>query len=196
MSDVLKYRCIKYYTGYLLRVITDSFKITEELLSLHPMKGTTQSTDLFQSINEVLDKFSLRLNIMVIDDCPSMVGKNKGIVALAGEKQLCHAFPLHHTPTTFVFKNVMNIVYKVVNLIRFQGLKHQQFQNLLAEIYSEYEEYICNVRWLYRGKMLVFDFKEAIKEFTETKQKPVDEFINPTCLRDLAFCADINHVAF
>ncbi|KAJ8887720.1 hypothetical protein PR048_013938 [Dryococelus australis] len=80
-------------------VINDNFKTTEELLSLHPMKGTTQGTDLFQSLMEVPDKFNLELTNLAgiaIDGCPSMVGKNKGAIALVQKRKGDDALMLYH----------------------------------------------------------------------------------------------------
>lgn len=66
--------------------VSEDFEITEvELLGLQPMKGTTQGTDLFTSLIELLNKFKLKLTNLAgvaTDGCPSMAVKNKGIVAL------------------------------------------------------------------------------------------------------------------
>lgn len=42
-----------------IRGVSEDFEITEELLGLQPMKGTTQGTDLFTSLIELLNKFKL-----------------------------------------------------------------------------------------------------------------------------------------
>lgn len=189
-----------------IRGINNNFKITEELLSLYPMKGTTQGTDLFQSVMEVLNKFNLELTNLAgiaTDGCPSMVGKNKGVVALIQKHKdndsvlhyHCIIHQQHLCSKAVGFENVMNVVIKVVNFIRSHGLKHRQFQNLLAELNSDHQDvpYFCDVRWLSRGKMLerVFELKDPIKTFMINKEKPVDEFNDPTWVSDLAFCADI-----
>lgn len=64
-----------------IRGVSEDFEITEEeLLSLQPMKGTTQGTDLFTSLIELLNKFKLQLTNLAgvaTDGCSSMAGKNK-----------------------------------------------------------------------------------------------------------------------
>lgn len=67
-----------------IRGVSEDFEITEELLGLQPMKGTTQSTDLFTSSIELLNKFKLKLTNLAgvaTDGC-----KKKGIVALVKVK--------------------------------------------------------------------------------------------------------------
>lgn len=189
-----------------VRGINDNFKITEELLSLHPMKGTTKGTDMFQCVMEVLNKFKLsvaNLAGIATDGCPSMIGKNNGVVALIQKNTGANAILSYHciihqqhlSSKAVGFENVMNIVIKVVNFIRSNGLKHREFQNFLSEINSDYEDvaYFCDVRWLSRGKMLerVFELKDPIKQFLESKNKPVCELDDPIWISDLAFCADI-----
>lgn len=44
-----------------VRGIGSEFKITEEMASLVPLKGTTKARNLFQSVETTLNKFSLNL---------------------------------------------------------------------------------------------------------------------------------------
>lgn len=189
-----------------VRGVNDDFKITEELLSLNPMQGTTKGTDLFQSVMNVLGNFELNLTNLAgvaTDGCPSMVGKNNGVVALLqkskGDDVLMNYHCIIHQQSlcakTIGFENVMSIVVKAVNFIRSHGLKHREFQSFLAEIDAEYGDipYFCDVRWLSRGEMLkrVFQLKGPIKAFMLKKEKSVSEFDDPSWVSDLAFCTDI-----
>ena len=69
------------------------------------------------------------------------------------------------------FSDVMNVVVKAVNFILSRALNHWQFQELLAEINSQYSDllYFCEIRWMSRRKMLekVFDLREEIATFLE-----------------------------
>lgn len=93
---------------------------TEELLGLQPMKGTTQGTDLFTSLIELLNKFKPKLTNLAgvaTDGCPSMAVKNKGIVALVkkskGDKNVIHYHCIIHQQCLCArgigFKNVITL---------------------------------------------------------------------------------------
>ena len=77
-------------------------------------------------------------------------------------------------------QNVMSIVTKMVNFIRAKGLRHREFQELLHSIDSDFQDisYFAEVRPLSRGKMLkrIFELKDAIQAFMETKGNPIAEF--------------------
>ena len=104
------------------------------------------------------------------------------------------------------FANVMKVVVKVVNFILFRVINHRQFQDLLAKINSQYTFfislflfifcdllYLCEVRWMSRGKMLerVFNLTEKIATFLEEKKLGDPKFRNAEWDSKLAFLTDI-----
>ena len=59
-----------------IREIDDNFSITEELASLVPLKGTTQSTVLFAAVQEVLETVKLpftNMSGLTNDGAPAMI---------------------------------------------------------------------------------------------------------------------------
>ena len=92
-------------------------------------------------------------------------------------------------------QNVMSVVTKTINFIRSKGLRHREFQELLHSMDADFDDipYYTEVRWLSRGKMLkrVFELKDAIQTFMESKGNSVDEFMNEEWIEDFAFLVDI-----
>ena len=92
-------------------------------------------------------------------------------------------------------QNVMSAVTKTVNFICSKGLHHREFQELLHSMDADFDDipYYTEVRWLSRGKMLkrVFELKDAMQTFMESKGNSVDEFMNEEWIEDFAFLVDI-----
>jgi hypothetical protein len=68
-----------------VRGIDQQFSVTEEMLALVPMKGTTRGTDIFEAAKKTFQCFDLsvtNLEGVVTDGASAMVGKNEGFVAL------------------------------------------------------------------------------------------------------------------
>jgi len=89
----------------------------------------------------------------------------------------------------------MSVVTKTVNFIRSKGLRHREFQLLLHSMDADCDDipYFTEVRWLSCGKMLkrVFELKDAIQTFMESKGTSVDEFMNEQWIEEFAFLVDI-----
>jgi len=94
-------------------------------------------------------------------------------------------------------QNVMSVVTKTVNFICSKGLRNtnREFQELLHSMDADFDDipYYIEIRWLSRGKMLkrVFELKDAIQTFMESKGNSVDEFMNEEWIEDFAFLVDI-----
>ena len=61
-----------------IRRIDENFEITEELLSLEHLKDTTTGQDLFESVENCLDRFGLPLHkvaSITTDGAPALTGK-------------------------------------------------------------------------------------------------------------------------
>ncbi|ENN82943.1 hypothetical protein YQE_00692, partial [Dendroctonus ponderosae] len=141
-----------------IRGVDKEFTVTEELLALQPLKGTTTGEDIFIEVQKVFTSFGLpwsKLIEVCTDGAPSMVRLRKGLIGILNEKateinqqNLCSK--------SIRLQNVMNVVVKTINFIRSRLLNHRQFKAFLDEISVEYNDvtYYCEVRWLSKRKML------------------------------------------
>jgi hypothetical protein len=186
------------------------FSVTEELLDLKSIHGTTTGQDIFTQVERCINESELQWNKLVgltTDGEPAMCGEVRGLVGLVREK-------MGHTGGNFHFHNyhciihqealcgkllgmghVMTVVTKTVNFIRSRGLNHRQFRAFLEEENSVYEDvpYHTEVRLLSRGKVLrrFCDTRVEIARFMESKQKVIPELEDEKWLSDLAFMCDV-----
>ncbi|XP_065651132.1 general transcription factor II-I repeat domain-containing protein 2-like [Hydra vulgaris] len=181
------------------------YEITEELLELIPMHGTTTGADIFLEIEKTLDKYELpitKLVSIVTDGAPAMIGLKKGLVGKLNEKigkKINNFHCIIHQEVlcgkTIDLDYVIKRIASVVNFIRARGLNHRQFASLLNENDSEYEDlpYYTEVRWLSCHKVLkAFNhLKTEIFQFLETKGQDISDIKNTKFLQDLAFLVDI-----
>ncbi|XP_065650666.1 general transcription factor II-I repeat domain-containing protein 2-like [Hydra vulgaris] len=126
------------------------YEITEELLELIPMHGTTTGADIFLEIEKTLDKYELpitKLVSIVTDGAPTMIGLKKDLVRKLNEKigkKINNFHCIIHQEVlcgkTIDLDYVIKRIASVVNFIRARGLNHRQFASLLNEIDSEYED--------------------------------------------------------
>ena len=80
-----------------IRGIDENFEITEELLSLEHLKDTTTGQDLFESVENCLDRSGLPLHKLaniITDGTPALTGKNVGLIKLLNDK-VKREHPLH-----------------------------------------------------------------------------------------------------
>ena len=193
-----------------IRGVDCNLHLTEELLELIPLKGTTTGRDIFQVIEICIEKHGLswdKLVSLATDGAPAMKSENVGVIGLMKNK-------LHSLKTGINFasihcilhqealcskslkmKEVMDVVVKTINFIRSRGLNHRQFTSFLADMDSEYGEilYHTEVRWLSRGNVLkrFFALRNEIAEFMKMKNKAVTLLADFTFLCNLAFLTDI-----
>ncbi|XP_026480929.1 general transcription factor II-I repeat domain-containing protein 2B-like [Ctenocephalides felis] len=136
-----------------IRGINKKCEISEELLSVHPMKGTTTGEDFFLAVKECLVKVSLTWNKIVsvtTDGCPSLTGKNVGLLnricdkvkELQPEHDILFLHCIIHQEVLCrkVLKLNHLVVTKVVNFIRGRAINHRQFVEFLKEIESDFYE--------------------------------------------------------
>ncbi|KAG6922308.1 GTF2I repeat domain containing 2B [Chelydra serpentina] len=190
-----------------IRGVDCNLNITEELLDLMPLKGTTTGRDIFQGLEECIEKAALQWNKLVslaTDSAPSMCSENVGVVGLLKTKLNSLNIPgisftsihciLHQEALcskSLQMKEVMDVVVKTVKFIRARGLNHRQFTSFLANMDSEYGEllYHTQVRWLSRGNVLkrYFALREEIDSFMKMKNKEVPQLADSTFICSLAF---------
>ena len=66
-----------------IRGIDENLNVTEEMLDLCHMKGTTTGRDIYEYVNLALEKFNVdRIKIYSIttDGAPDLTGKNNGLL--------------------------------------------------------------------------------------------------------------------
>ncbi|XP_065676774.1 general transcription factor II-I repeat domain-containing protein 2-like [Hydra vulgaris] len=126
------------------------YEITEELLELIPMHGTTTCADIFLEIEKIPDKYKLpitKLVSIVADGAPAMIGSKKGLVGKLNEKigkEINNFYCIIHQEV--LCRKIIDLDYVIkriasaVNFIRARGLHHRQFASLLNENDSEYED--------------------------------------------------------
>lgn len=194
-----------------IRGVDKEFTVTEELLALQPLKGTTTGEDIFIEVQKVFTSFGLPWSKLIgvcTDGAPSMVGLRKGFIGILNEKATelnvqkddlivlhCIIHQQNLCSKSIRLQNVMNVVVKTINFIRSRGLNHRQFKAFLDEISAEYNDvtYYCEVRWLSKGKMLkrFYELRNEIADFMKIKDKPLSELSDPKWICDLAFLVDL-----
>jgi hypothetical protein len=194
-----------------IRGVDSDFTITEELLDLQHLKGTTTGEIIFEAVNTVFERFGLKwssLTGICTDGAPSMVGARKGFIGIVQEKatqlQICSAdltkfhCIIHQQnlcAKSIKFMNVMEVVINSVNFLKSRALNHRQFKQYLADIFSDYEDvdYYCEVRWLSKGKMLkrFYNLRNEISNFFELKGKSIAQLKDDKWVCDLAFLIDV-----
>ena len=193
-----------------VRGVDSDFNVTEEMLGLQSMKGTTTSEDIFHEVKNLTKNFNLsieKLHSLATDGAPSMVGSKNGFVS-----KLKAEISMHREPSSFIafhcmihqqnlcaksvkFSNIMSTVVSCVNFIKSRALNHRQFKEFLDDLDAEYGTlaYYCEVRWISKGKMLkqFYELREEVFVFMEMKGKSVSKLQNEDWVRDLAFLVDL-----
>jgi hypothetical protein len=165
-----------------VRGITHDFQITEEMLALQPMKGTTTGLDIFAEMKSAMSRFGLsfqKLTGVSTDGAPAMTGCHVGLVAQI--KNHMNTLEIDHSDVTMIhciihqqnlcakslkFVTLMKTVTSTVNYIKSNALNHREFKEFLEELNCEYKDvtYYCAVRWLSKGLMLkrFYDLRSEI----------------------------------
>ncbi|CAI5691491.1 unnamed protein product [Oreochromis niloticus] len=193
-----------------IRGVDSTLCVTEELLGLKSMHGTTTGKEIFEEVSKCLTEMKLpweKLVGLTTDGAPAMCGQRSGLVGrvrekmraenCAGELTVYHCI-IHQESLcgkALRMEHVMTAVTRVVNFIRAKGLNHRQFKSFLEECGSEYGDvpYHTEVRWLSRGKVLnrCFELREEIFQFLESKGQDTAELREQEFLCELAFMCDI-----
>ncbi|XP_077573515.1 general transcription factor II-I repeat domain-containing protein 2-like [Stigmatopora nigra] len=195
-----------------IRGINKSFEITEELLSMEPLKGKTRGEDLYEHLSAVVERMKLpwnKLANVTTDGSPNLTGKNVGLLKRIQDKvkeqnpeqDLIFLHCIIHQESlcksVLQLNHVMDPVVKLVNFIRARGLNHRQFITFLEETDADHQDllYQSRVRWLSLGKVLqrVWELKEEIISFLELigKSEEFPELRDVNWLCDFAFSVDI-----
>ena len=131
--------------------VDSDVNITEELVEIVPMKGTTKAEDVFTKLVDALDKLGVdwtKLVSLATDGAPQMVGRRAGVASLLKNKILsmnpnqqisCVHCIIHQEvlcAKVVEMNHVMDVIVRTVNFIRARGLNHRQFNKLLDEIHT------------------------------------------------------------
>jgi hypothetical protein len=74
-----------------IQEVAADFNIMEELLALQPLKETTTSEDIFETVNTILKKIRLKwisLSGICTDGAPAMIGAWKGLIGIVHERAI------------------------------------------------------------------------------------------------------------
>ncbi|KAM3860305.1 SCAN domain-containing protein 3-like [Diretmus argenteus] len=190
----------------------DGKEFREELLSLIPLEGKTTADIIFTKLEELFTLHSLsyeKINLIVTDGAPAMVGKHRGLVSrlkeIAPQMQGLHCL-IHQSVLcarlSGELKGVMDKVIRVINFIRgTSSTQHRLFRQLVAESEdATYNDLLLHndVRWLSKGKALerFCVLLNEVKAFLRlSKMRAADEHLalleDEMFMSNVAFLTDI-----
>ena len=189
----------------------DGNNFNEELLALLPLTGQTRGEDVCLAVMDFFRGPGKEIDLgklvsVTTDGAPSMVGREKGLVALLRKEEGVPDFLSYHCIIHQEqlccklrggeLKTTMGKVVKVVNFIRSHALKHRQFRTLVEEYETQHQDLVLHaeVRWLSRGVVLekFMDLLQVIREFITQKQSKDLYYVNDEKFAlEVAFLADI-----
>nr|XP_060480095.1 general transcription factor II-I repeat domain-containing protein 2-like isoform X1 [Panthera onca]XP_060480096.1 general transcription factor II-I repeat domain-containing protein 2-like isoform X1 [Panthera onca] len=191
-----------------IRGVDETFDVTEELLDMVPMTGTSSGNELFVCVEESLKRFNVDWSKLVsvsTDGNSALVGVEQLVTELKSKVSgLCkdtelksvHGLILQESLCTKKLKmdHVMDIVIHTITWIRSHGSDHREFSALFSELDAQYGSlFSVGLKWLSRGMVLrrFFELLEEIDFFMSSKGKPVPQLTSKDWVKDLAFLVDI-----
>ncbi|XP_073514845.1 general transcription factor II-I repeat domain-containing protein 2B-like [Phyllobates terribilis] len=191
-----------------IRTVDEDFNISEELLHLMPLQGTTKDEDVYEEVKIALAEhggFDKCISIL-IDGAKSTSAKNSGLAGLLKRDGVgcltlhCIVHEEGLVGTLLKMAEVMEVVIKMTNLIRDKkcSVTRRRFKALLEEL----EASRCdlpqnrNVRWINEGNYLCKFFrlrKEMYLFLSELKSDPLleERLRDVDFLCSLAFLTDV-----
>uniref|UniRef100_UPI003AB06FCF zinc finger BED domain-containing protein 5-like n=1 Tax=Centroberyx gerrardi TaxID=166262 RepID=UPI003AB06FCF len=157
----------------------DGKDFKEELLALIPLEDNTTGDIVFGKLEELFKKHGLSLekvNLVVTDGAPAMVGKNRGLVSriknVAPKTNALHCL-IHQSVLCATLsgdlKAVMDKTLKIINFIRGNSsTQHRLFRKFVLESQATHDDLLLHndVHWLSKGK--------ALERFIELRDQVVD----------------------
>lgn len=193
-----------------IRCISKDFTITEEMLDLIPLHGTTKGSDIFEAVNKTIVEYGgfRKCSCIVTDGAKAMTGTVTGFAGLL--KQNGIDCPLFHCiihqealcGKSLRQMNAMKVAVRITNLIRGgnRALTHRKFREFLSEIDATYGDLLLHseIRWLSAGQCLqrFFALRKEIPLFLKNEipsdtSELQNKMQDPQFLADLAFLTDV-----
>ncbi|XP_069596686.1 general transcription factor II-I repeat domain-containing protein 2B-like [Ranitomeya imitator] len=191
-----------------IRTVDDDFNISEELLHLMPLQGTTKDEDVYEEVKMALAElggFDKCISIL-IDGAKTTTAKNSGLAGLLKRDGVaCLTFHciVHEeglVGTMLKMADVMEVVIKITNMMRDKKctVTQRRFKGLLEELKASRCELPQNrnIRWLNEGNYLCKFFrlrKEIYLFLSELKSDPFleERLCDVDFLCSLAFLIDV-----
>lgn len=193
-----------------IRTIQNDFSVSEEMLDLIPLHGTTKGTDIFEAVNKVVSDYGGfdKCTCIVTDGARAMLGTGIGFAGLLKQNNIncpvihCIVHQEALCGQTLRQMNVMKVVVKITNIIRGgnRALTHRKFRDFLAEVDATYGDLLLHtdIRWLSAGKCLqrFFALRKEIPIFLKDEVKSdtmelENQMVDAQFLADLAFLTDL-----
>ncbi|XP_071059414.1 zinc finger BED domain-containing protein 5-like [Pseudochaenichthys georgianus] len=187
----------------------DEKDFKEELLALIPLEGNTEI--IFEKVEELFKKHGLllqKVNLIVTDGAPAMVGKNRGMVSrfknVAPKTNALHC--LIHQSVLYAklsgdLKDVMDKTMKIINFIRGNSsTQHRLFRKFVLESDATHDDLLLHneVHWLSKGKAFepFIELRDQVVEFVkQSKSKGAADYLcimrDKTYMSNVVFLADI-----
>ncbi|XP_031696788.1 general transcription factor II-I repeat domain-containing protein 2B-like [Anarrhichthys ocellatus] len=160
-------------------------------------------SDLFTEVNACFHKLGLKwdkLACVTTDGCPNLTGRNVGLLKRMQDKVteidpelkcvFLHCIIHQNVLCKSVLKlnHVIDVVTKIVNVIRARALNHRQCVALLEQHETEH-----SCQWLSLGKVLkrVQDLRAEIQELCEKKGKNIPELSDVNWMTGFAFAVNV-----
>lgn len=189
----------------------DGKDFREELLALIPLEGNTTGDIVFGKLKELFTKHGLsfeKINFIVTDGAPAMVGKNRGVVSriknVSPDTNALHCL-IHQSVLCAKLngdlKEVMDKTMKIINFIRTNSsTQHRLFRQFVHESEATQADLLLHndVRWLSKGKALdrFIELRHQVVDFLkQSKSKAASDHLHTMQDREymcnVAFLADI-----
>ncbi|CAJ0956724.1 unnamed protein product [Ranitomeya imitator] len=192
-----------------IRTVDDDFNISEELLHLMPLQGTTKDEDVYEEVKMALAElggFDKCISIL-IDGAKTTTAKNSGLAGLLKRDGVaCLTFHciVHEeglVGTMLKMADVMEVVIKITNMMRDKKctVTQRRFKGLLEELKASRCELPQNrnIRWLNEGNYLCKFFrlrKEIYLFLSELKSDPfLEERLCDNELTNFQCCNELFH---
>ena len=167
--------------------------IKNEFLFYTPLKTTTRSADVFETISTFFDTEGLEWNKVCgicTDGAPAMLGSKSGFQAKVKDKS-------PQEKKVFIVLHIVTLLPVTHYLVKCTTVNSRLFKVFCKDMSSDHEVllFYWAVRWLSKGSVVsrVFELREELKDFLRlTGQKTIVAALNnEECSKRLAYLSDV-----